>query len=83
MRRARERVLESRACLCLVGVPLDEVGDRVLGAAAVHHLLRRVVRVHDVRPRHVLEVLAALQTLDRLACLQKRNVVINPFKQVI
>ncbi len=73
LRRAREVVLESRSCLCEVAVPLDEVGDGVLGAPAVHDLLRGVVRVVQQRPRHVAEVLAAAQAAHRLARLEDIN----------
>ena len=55
---------------------LDEVGAGVAGAPAVHHLLGRVVRVHDVRPRHVAEILATLQLLHRLADLNIELLVI-------
>ena len=71
LRRTREAVLEAGAALGrLVGVALDEVRHAVLWASAVHHLLRRVVRVRDVGPRDVAEVLAALQLPYRFARLK-------------
>ena len=51
-------------------MPLHQVGHSVLGAAAVDHLLGRVVRVDDVRPGHVPEEFAFFQLLDRLAELK-------------
>ena len=68
--RTGKAVLESGSGTGFVCVPLDEVGHRVLGALAVHDLLRGVVRVGDVRPRHVLEVLATLQFTCGLANLE-------------
>ena len=65
-----EAVLETGPGTGFVGVPLDEVSHGVLWTPAVHDLLRRVVRVGDVGPRHVLEVLALLQLANRLTGLQ-------------
>ena len=71
LRRTREAVLEAGAALGrLVGVSLDEVRHAVLWTSAVHHLLRRVVRVRDVRPRDVAEILAPLQLSHRFARLE-------------
>ena len=73
LRRAREAVLEAGAALGrLVGVSLDQVRHAVLWASAVHHLLRRVVRVRDVGPRDVAEVLAALQLPHRFTSLKSK-----------
>ena len=68
--RAGEAELVAEPALCLVGVALHQVGHRVTGAAAVHHLGRAVVRVHDVGPRDVAEIFASLQLLDGLAYLR-------------
>jgi hypothetical protein len=70
---AGEAELVAEAAVCLVSVPLHQVGHRVLRAPAVHHLLRRVVRVDDVRPGHVAEKLALFQLLDRFAELHRKN----------
>ena len=70
MRRAGKAVLETGSGSGFVGVPLDQVGHGVLRTPAVHDLLGRVVRVGDVCPRHVLEVLALLQLPDGLASLE-------------
>lgn len=71
MRRTREGVLVSEvAARCLVRLLLEQIGDRVLGAVAVHDLLRGVrVRARDERPSGVPEVAAFGQLLDRLAHL--------------
>jgi hypothetical protein len=71
--RAGEAELVAEAAVCLVGVALHQVGHRVLRAPAVHHLLRRVVRVDDVRPGHVAEKLALFQLLDRFAELRRKK----------
>ena len=68
--RAGEAELVAEPALCLVGVALHKVRHRVTGAAAVHHLGRAVVRVHDVGPRDVAEIFASLQLLDGLAYLR-------------
>jgi hypothetical protein len=71
--RAGEAELVAEAAVRLVSVPLHQVGHRVLRAPALHHLLRRVVRVDDVRPGHVAEKLALFQLLDRFAELHRKN----------
>ena len=68
---AGEAELVSHAAVGVVGVSLDEVGHRVLGAPAVHHLGARVVRVHDVGPSNVTEISTLLQFLNWLANLGK------------
>ena len=70
MGTAGKAELIAEAGIGLVGVPLDQVGHGVLGTPAVHDLLGRVVRVHDVGPRHVPEIFAPLQLLGRLTNLQ-------------
>ena len=52
-------------------MPLDEIGHAVLRTSAVHHLLRRVVGIGDVRPRDIPKVLAPLQLAHGLARLQR------------
>lgn len=54
--RTREAVLEAGAVGGTVGLTLDDVGHGALGAYAVHHLLRHIIRVRDECPRHVTEV---------------------------
>ena len=68
---AGEAELVAHAAVGVVGVPLDEVGHRVLGAPAVHHLGARVVRVHDVGPSNVTEISTLLQFFNWLANLGK------------
>lgn len=69
--RTRERVLVAEvAARCLVRLLFEQIGDGVLGAVAVHDLLRGVgVRAGDERPSGVPEVAALGQLLDRLAHL--------------
>ena len=52
--------MKAGALVSLKCAAFDQVCDRVLGAAAVHDLLGRVVGVADQRPRDILEVLAPL-----------------------
>lgn len=66
---AGEAELVAHAAVGVVGVPLDEIGHRVLGAPAVHHLGARVVRVHDVGPSNVTEISTLLQFFNWLANL--------------
>ena len=68
---AGEAELVAHAAVGVVGVPLDEVGHRVLGAPAVHDLGARVVRVHDVGPSNVTEISTLLQFFNWLANLGK------------
>ena len=77
MRGACKAKLVADPALCLVGVALHKVRDRVLGTPAVHDLLRRVVRVHDVGPRHVPEIFAPLQPFHGLADLERKNSLIS------
>lgn len=76
MWRTGEAVLESGTGTGFICMPLDKVGHRVFWALAVHDLLRGVVRIGDVRPRHVFEVLATLQFTCGLANLEinKQNI---------
>lgn len=71
LRRTCEGVLVSEvAARCLVRLLLEQVGNWVLGAVAVHDLLRGIsVRARDERPSGVSEVAAFGQLLDRLAHL--------------
>ncbi len=75
MRRAGEGILVAYTLLRLVRLPFDDVSHGILGALAVHHLLRRVVRVVDERPRDVAEEPALWQLLDRLARLELARLV--------
>lgn len=57
----------------LEGVALDDVSHGVLGAGAVHDLLRHVVRVSDESPRDIAEVATLGQFLDGFTQLAKEN----------
>ena len=67
--RAGKAELITKAGISLVSLPFHQVGHGVARTAAVHHLSRAVVRVHDVCPRDVAEVLAPFQLLHGLADL--------------
>ena len=67
--RAGKAELVSHPLVGVISMSLDQVGHTVLGTSAVHDLLTRVVRVHDVGPCYITEVFAFLQLLDRLTNL--------------
>ena len=67
--RAGETELITNAIVCVVSVPLHQVGHAVLGAPAVEDLLAGVVRVDDVGPGDVTEIAAFLQFLSGLTDL--------------
>ena len=75
-----EAVLDSSSLVHIVSLALDQVGDGVLGAAAMHDLLGGVVGVGDQSPAYVLEKLAAFQALHRLASLEKGERRIKMYK---
>lgn len=52
---------------------LDDVSHGVLGAGAVHDLLRHVVRVRDESPRDIAEVATLGQFLDGFTQLAKEE----------
>lgn len=52
---------------------LDDVSHGVLGAGAVHDLLRHVVRVRDEGPRDIAEVATLGQFLDGFTQLAKEE----------
>ena len=68
---AGEAELVAHPAVGVIGVPLDQIGHRVLGASAVHHLGARVVRVHDVGPSNVTEVSTLLEFFNGFANLRK------------
>ena len=58
----------------------DKIRYRVAGAAAVHDLLSRVVRVDDVSPGNVPKIFAFFQLLSWFTNLKKkqdRNDLVN------
>ena len=67
--RAGETELITNAIVCVVSVPLHQVGHAVLGAPAVEDLLAGVVGVDDVGPGDVTEISTFLQLFSWLADL--------------